>query len=221
MCGYHRNTAEQCSFTSLKWNDSCIQSVFLCSVALGLTCLKWCPLLCCGCLCIPATLRLAHREPGLFNLENCWNNSGPFEFDATVITTSVLICLASDPICGNVWIPCLQWSENEQIKDCHGFRDDGNGVSQVVLEKCNIFLLCCCELALVAFTGVQSVSPLEPHNSDCDSGRTKVGTGFVVGLQFPPRAPFLVVLLKGFLEFWMFWHSFLVCGRTVAYPSCP
>lgn len=32
-----------------------------------------------------------------------------------------------------VTVPYLQWSENEQIKDSQQFRDDGNGVSQVVL----------------------------------------------------------------------------------------
>lgn len=38
-----------------------------------------------------------------------------------------------------MWIPYLQQKENEQIEDCQGFRDDGRGVSQMVLEKCNTF----------------------------------------------------------------------------------
>lgn len=73
----------------------------------------------------------------------------------------------------------------------------------------------------MAFIGIQSASPLEAQSSDCDSDRPKVGTEFVVGVQLPPRALLLVMLLVGFLELWTFWNSFLVCGRTAAYLSCP
>jgi len=79
-------------------------------------------------------------------------------------------------------VPYLQRSENEQIKDCQVLKDERNGVSQIFLEKCPMFLLCYCELAPMACIGIQSVIPSEPQNSYCSSQGPKMGRGFVVGV---------------------------------------
>lgn len=104
-----------------------------------------------------------------------------------------------------------------RLKIVRCWQDDGNGVSQIFLEKCHVFLLCYWVLASMACIGIQSVSPVEPQNSYYDSGGPKVGRVFVVGVQLPPTPLSLVMLLLGSLAF----CNFLLHGRTVAYPSCP
>lgn len=158
-----------------------------------------------------AILHLPYREPGLFNPENCWNNSGSFEFDATVITKPVLTCLASNPIWGNMWIPYLdrvRMSRLKVVRDL-GMMEMGclRWFWKSVIQFFSVLLG-------IGISGIRWHPVCKPTwgteiqfllkngtATESGSGRPKVGTGFVVGVQFPPRALLLVVLLVGFLEF--------------------
>lgn len=108
-----------------------------------------------------AILHLPYREPGLFNPENCWNNSGSFEFDATAITAPVLTCLASDPIWGNMWIPYLDRVRMSRLKVVRDLGMMEMGCLRRFWKSLIQIFLCYWELALVAFVGIQSASPPE------------------------------------------------------------